>query len=88
MISKIVIFLALVGASIAAPIVAAPDTDRMIIGQLPKGTGFAALGTNAAGAAADKDSGISGASVNGIGSVIGFAGPAFAIGAALSSPTS
>ena len=82
MIAKIAFVFALVGAAVAAP------ASRVELGGiLPTGAGFAAKGKTASGAAADKDSGVAAGGVDGIGSVIGAAGPGFATGIAFASPS-
>lgn len=83
MISKVLAFVALFGAAIAAPV----SRQASSSGQIASGAGFNSTGTTTAGAAADNDSGVASAALEGIGSVIGVAGPGFAQGAALASPS-
>lgn len=83
MISKILTFAALIGAAMASPIWRQITTS----GQLASGAGFSNFGTTTAGAASDSESGIASAGIDGIGSVLGLAGPNFAAGAALASPS-
>ena len=54
---------------------------------LPTGAGATASGDTASVASADKSSGVAGAGLDGVGSVLGLAGPGLAIGGAIASPT-
>lgn len=58
-----------------------------ISGAIPSGAGFSSFGNTVAGAAADENSGIAGGSLQGIGSILGLAGPGLATAAALASPS-
>lgn len=82
MVSKILAFVALFGAAIAAPV-------RQVtsIGSIASGAGFDITGTTTAGAASDSSSGIASGGVDGIGSTLGIAGPGFASAASLASPS-
>ena len=82
MIAKIAAIFALIGAVAAAPV-----SRASVNGILASGAGFESEGTTTAGAAADKDAGIASSSLEGVGSVLGMAGPGFATGAALASPS-
>ena len=83
MIAKIAAIFALIGAVAAAPV----SRTTSIQGMLADGGGFKSTGTTTAGAAADSDSGIASSALKGVGSVLGMAGPGFATGAALASPS-
>ena len=82
MIVKIAAIFALIAAAAAAPV-----SRATVNGILSSGAGFQSEGTTTAGAAADKDAGIASSSLEGVGSVLGMAGPGFATGAALASPS-
>lgn len=78
-------------ASTPAPTTTVPATTEKkvpgIAGMTTFGAGFEASGDNTAGAAADKHSGVAAGSIDGLGTVLGLAGPGLATAAALSTPS-
>lgn len=82
MIGTIVAVFTLLGAAVAVPI--SPST---IDGVIPSRAGFSSEGTTTAGASADTDSGVPASSLDAAGNVLRQAGPGFAAGAFLASPS-
>lgn len=80
--STVAAFFALFGKAIAAP------TQRAsIMGEALSGVGFATHGDVTAGAAADENSGVASSALDGLGTVLGLAGPGLATAVALSTPS-